>query len=234
MKIAISGTYSTGKTTTSHALSHLTGVPRTHARTMRELLPDVAPGRRLEDCGVAELVQLGILRFSERYSHEGRLPEGFISDGSSLHEWSYGMIRAEVGINPEDPTSLPSRESGEAQALDISMAAIGAVVKRHATRSYDVFVHLPIEFPLVADGHRPVSEEFRQRSSDLLLDTLRELALPVHVVGGDLTSRLSAIVSTLALPQVMSIDEAVERAREDMSALDTRDETTRMEAIAGE
>ncbi len=66
MKIAISGTYSTGKTTTSYALSHLTGIPRTHAKTMRELLPDVAPGRRLEDCGVPELIQLGILRFSER------------------------------------------------------------------------------------------------------------------------------------------------------------------------
>lgn len=36
MKIAISGTYSTGKTTTTLALAFYTGLPRTHAKTMRE------------------------------------------------------------------------------------------------------------------------------------------------------------------------------------------------------
>ncbi|MGB4777799.1 ATP-binding protein [Microbacterium sp.] len=234
MRIAISGTYSTGKTTTSYALSHLTGIPRTHAKTMRELLPDVAPGKRLEDCGVPELIQLGILRFSERYRHEGQLPDGFVSDGSALHEWSYGKMRAQVGINPEDPTSVPSRETGEAQALEVSMDAIGAIAKRHAKRGYDVFIHLPIEFPLVADGHRPVSEEFRHRSSDLLLDTLRELSIPVHVIGGDLPTRLSGIVSALGLSQVMSIDEALDRARADLAALDTSDELARSEANADE
>ena len=36
MKIAISGTYSTGKTTTTLALAFYTGLPRTHAKTMRD------------------------------------------------------------------------------------------------------------------------------------------------------------------------------------------------------
>ncbi len=114
------------------------------------------------------------------------------------------------------------------------MDAIGAIAKRHAKRGYDVFIHLPIEFPLVADGHRPVSEEFRHRSSDLLLDTLRELSIPVHVIGGDLSTRLSSIASTLRLPQIMSIDEALDRARADLAALDTSDELARSEANTGE
>ncbi|MBJ6941930.1 AAA family ATPase, partial [Vibrio cholerae] len=47
MKIAISGTYSTGKTTLTEALSIATQVPRTQARTMREILPDAVPGKTL-------------------------------------------------------------------------------------------------------------------------------------------------------------------------------------------
>lgn len=229
MRIAIAGTYSTGKTTTSYALAHLTGIPRTHAKTMRELLPDVAPGKRLEDTGIQELIQLGILRFSERYRHESALPDGFISDGSTLHEWAYGEIRAQIGINPADPATIPSRQDGAAQALGVAMDAIGAIAMRHAQRGYDAFIHLPIEFPLVADGHRPVSEEFRHRSSDLLLDTLRDLSIPVQVVGGDLPTRLAAIVSLLALPQIMSVESAIERARADVSTLDTSDELARVE-----
>ena len=154
MRIAISGTYSTGKTTTSYALAHLTGIPRTHAKTMRELLPDVAPGSLLEQTGITELI-------------------------------------------------------------------------RHARRSYDVFIHLPIEFPLVADGHRPVSEEFRHGSSDLLLATLRELDIPVHVIGGDIPTRLNTIVSTLELPTIMSVEQAVDLAQADLAALDTADEVSR-------
>ncbi|MDU7016005.1 MAG: AAA family ATPase, partial [Streptococcus mitis] len=62
MKIAISGTYSTGKTTTTLALAFYTGLPRTHAKTMREILPIALPGKRLEDATGPELVQLGIRR----------------------------------------------------------------------------------------------------------------------------------------------------------------------------
>ena len=39
MRVAISGTYSTGKTTIALALSYVTGVPFSFARTMREILP---------------------------------------------------------------------------------------------------------------------------------------------------------------------------------------------------
>jgi len=225
MRIAISGTYSTGKTTTSYALAHLTGIPRTHAKTMRELLPDVAPGSLLEQTGITELIQLGILRYAERYRHESTLSGSFISDGSTLHEWSYGKLRAKIGISPDDPTTIPSGR--DAHALNVAMDAIGAIAKRHARRSYDVFIHLPIEFPLVADGHRPVSEEFRHGSSDLLLATLRELDIPVHVIGGDIPTRLNTIVSTLELPTVMSVEQAVDLAQADLAALDTADEVSR-------
>mgnify|MGYP007007859318 CR=1 FL=1 len=55
LRIAISGTYSTGKTTSSYALRYLTGIPRTHAQTMREILPIILPGKSLEECKLVYL-----------------------------------------------------------------------------------------------------------------------------------------------------------------------------------
>ncbi|WP_260847711.1 ATP-binding protein [Vibrio cholerae] len=102
MKIAISGTYSTGKTTLTEALSIATQVPRTQARTMREILPDAVPGKTLEQCNPAELLNLGLSRLSERVVNEERCGDKFFSDGSCLHEWVYGAARLETGINPND------------------------------------------------------------------------------------------------------------------------------------
>ena len=73
MKIAISGTYSTGKTTTTLALSYYTNLSQTHAKTMREILPKALPGKRLEDVTGPELVQLGIRRLMERAVRESHL-----------------------------------------------------------------------------------------------------------------------------------------------------------------
>ena len=228
MKIAISGTYSSGKTTTSIALARLTGVPRTHAKTMREILPEALPGKRLEDCTSAELIQLLIRRYGERVRHESHLPEGFISDGSALHEWVYGTIRTLVGIHPDDAEPLPTEHTPEMKYFEEVMVNIGSVVKHHAKHSYDVFVHLPVEFPLAADGHRPVSERFRKLSDELLLDVLDELEIPYHVVGGTIPERLTKITEILGLPRVLGVDEAIGAALAEVAAMDTADEVSRV------
>lgn len=209
-RLAVSGTYSTGKTTTTVALSHLTGLPRTHARTMREILADALPGRRLEECSAPELIQLGIRRYTERAVHESRLPDGFVSDGSSLHEWVYGKVRVRAGIHPTDGYDATGTPPDFYEEV---VDALGAVLKEHALKAYDVFVHLPVEFALVADGHRPVSERFRQLSDELLRRTLDELGITYHVVGGTLEQRLAAIVDLVGLPALMSPAQAVELAR---------------------
>ncbi len=226
MRIAVSGTYSSGKTTTSIALSHLTGIPRTHAKTMREILPEALPGRRLEDCTVPELFQLGMIRYAERAVHESHLPGSFISDGSSMHEWVYGKIRTYVGIHPSDD-DLPPESSDEMRFFDQVIDAIGAVTKRHAKKAYDVFIHLPIEFDLVADGHRPVSEQFRRLSDNLLLSSLSALEIPFHVVGGSVPERLDRIVDALSLPRVMSVEDAIGLTAQEIAAFDVSDELTR-------
>lgn len=227
MRIAISGTYSSGKTTTSIALAHLTGIPRTHAKTMREILPEVLPGRRLEDCTGSELVQLGIIRYAERAVHESHMGESFISDGSSIHEWVYGKIRTRVGIHPGLEPKMAVELSEEMRYFEQIMDAIGAVTKRHAKNAYDVFVHLPIEFGLVADGHRPVSESFRRMSDELLIETLTDLDIPYHVIGGTLTDRLEQIARVLDLPRVIPLAGAIALAQAEIASADNTDELHR-------
>lgn len=229
LRLAVSGTYSTGKTTTTEALSLWVGVPRTHAQTMREILPEAFPGKALEDCSPAELFQLGLLRFTERAVRESAMAGSFISDGSSIHEWIYGRARLAVGINPNDGPVKRALRSAlifpyKKIITDVN-DAFGAVVKRHAKKTYDEFIHLPVEFPLVKDGHRPVSEEFRSLSDRLLLQTLGELGIKYHVVSGTIEERLVKIADIYGFEPVMPLAQAVEQAAARVRSLHKEIET---------
>lgn len=219
LRIAVSGTYSTGKTTTSYALSFATGMPRTHAQTMREILPIIHPGKRLEECNPAELYELGIRRLTERVNCETMLQSGFISDGSALHEWVYGKARLKVGLNPNERglKRFVSRIRLLPYAIPMAQFIGGyeQMVKFHTAKSYDLFVHLPIEFPIVQDGHRPVNERFRVLSNDYLLETIRELGIPYIEVGGSIEERVRKTIEYLKLPVQMPIEKAVSMAREE-------------------
>ena len=222
LKIAVSGTYSTGKSTTTEALSLITGIPRTHALTAREILIDLLPGKRLEELSAGELIALGLRRLEERIHHEACEPGSFISDGSVIHEWVYGEARMKAGINPS--ANVFHRLLNEIMGLPIKpfykayMEAYGKVVKSRAKRVYDVYIHLPVEFELVSDNHRPVSEPFRELSDKILLDTLKEINIPYYVVGGTILERVTKIVELLDLPVKMDMKEAISIAESRVKA----------------
>jgi hypothetical protein len=231
MKLAIAGTYSVGKTLTTMAVAHLTGLPRSSAKTMRELLPISIPGKSLEECTPAELIMLIMRRNQERAVNESHLPDGFVSDGSSLHEWAYGTVRVLVGINPNESVNLETVELSEEVGFYAKVLEQMAVpAKQHARATYDSFVHLPIEFPLVPDGHRPVNERFRSLADELMLRTLDELNIPYHSVGGTIPERLQKIVDIYGFKPVMSIDEAIEQAQAEYALIDTTSELARVAA----
>ncbi len=219
MKIAISGTYSTGKTTTSIALSLLTGIPVTHARTMRKILPAVFPGKRLEECNFHELVELGIRRFTERVITEQALGSTFISDGCPLQEWIYGTTRMSTGLNPsEHPEKIQLhklRHAPEWSVFEETLMGFGKTVKEYTRNHYDLIVHLPVEFPFDPDGHRPASELFRRKSEELLNQTYHDLELNVLEVRGSLHERLEAILQYLDIKPLIPVDEAVKLANKE-------------------
>jgi len=222
LRLAVSGTYSSGKTTTTEVLSVATGIPRTDALTAREILVDLVPGKQFQQMSAQELLMLGLRRFEERVNGEAALAASergsFISDGSILHEWIYGQVRMEIGINPGAPlfhralkrvAGLPAKRFYQ-QYMD----AYGVVAKHRTKRTYDSFVHLPVEFEMAKDGHRPVSEKYRVESDKLLISTLEELEIPYTVVGGTVQERVSTIVELYGLPLAVPIDEAVAIAAE--------------------
>lgn len=215
LHLAISGTYSSGKSTTAETLSVATGIPRTHAMTSREILLDLVPGKQVQELSAAELLALGLRRFEERVHNESA-PGSFISDGSVIHEWVYGEARMRAGINPGATpllkavkviAGLPVRRFYR-QYMD----GYGKVVKARAKRIYDAYVHLPVEFEMKADGHRPVSERFRTLSDELLLECIEEMRIPYHVVRGSVRERVERIIELFDLSTVMPMDEAIEIA----------------------
>lgn len=216
MKMAISGTYSTGKTTTTLALSYLTGIPMTHASTMREILPVAFPGKRLESCLPNELMELGIRRFFERCSAECQYNNHFISDGCAFQEWIYGTTRIKYGLNPnEHPLKVAMNKLINKTSYDIfqkTIEAFGHISKQYVKNNYDVIIHLPVEFPFSPDGHRPVKEKFRNESEKLLLRTYDEWQIKPLFVSGNLEQRLQRIIEMLNLPQQISLDQAINKA----------------------
>lgn len=221
LRLAISGTYSTGKSTTTEALSIATGIPRTHAKTSREILMDIVPGKQVQELGAMELLKLGLARFEERVHNEA-LNGSFVSDGSVVHEWVYGEARMRVGINPGATPLLCAikRVSGlrVRRFYQRYMDMYGELTKARAKRLYHAYVHLPVEFDMQADGHRPVSERFRRLSDELLLASLEEMGLPYHIVGGSVTERVATIVDLFDLELVMPLEEAIDEAQRRVAA----------------
>jgi hypothetical protein len=239
MRLAISGTYSSGKTFTVMALAHHTGVPRTLALTMREILPDAVPGKTLAECTPAEYLQLAMRRHVGRAVNEALLGDTFISDGSSLQEWIYGAARVRYGMNPtftaeaDIPEIAPEDLDDEMRFFAAVVEQYGHAFRQHVKGAFDAYVHLRNELQLNPDGHRPMNQRFRDTCDDMLLSTLVELGIPHHVVGGQMDERLAAIVELFDLPVAMPVDEAIARAAEDYAAIDKRLETQRALAATG-
>lgn len=216
-KIVISGTYCTGKTTITLALEKATGIPATHALTMREILPDLFPGKKLRNCSYSELICLGLKRFEDRIIKEAEMTGSFISDGCPLQEWLYGSTRLITGAYPDEyrfkmviKKILHYRSYKDFKLL---LKGFEGITKSYTKLNYNIFFHLPIEFPFVADGHRPTSESFRKVSEIRLLKTYKELNIEPHIITGNLENRLEKILSILEIEPKYDINYCIEYAK---------------------
>lgn len=90
----------------------------------------------------------------------------------------------------------------------------GTVAKAHAKEWYTDIIHLPIEFPMDPYGHRPVSEKYRTLSDMEVIKSFRELSFSPFIVRGSIQQRLEKIVQHYDLSVVMDVDEAIEKAQE--------------------
>lgn len=225
IRVVVSGTYSTGKTTTTTALSIATGIPMIHALSAREILTDLYPGRRFQDMNLTELMALGLKRMEERVKAEAMLYHqggNFISDGSVLNEWIYGTVRMKIGINPGAPMvqqlikailGIPVKGF-----LKKYLTAYGQVVTLHTKQWYTHVIHLPVEFEMNPDGHRPVSEKYRKISDEDMQKEFSKFDIPQYTVRGEQEERVTKIIELLELPLVVPVFEAVKQANEQIAS----------------
>lgn len=217
-RIVISGIYCTGKTTLSLALERASGISCTHALTMREILPKLFPGKSLRDCSYAELICLGMKRFEDRIRKESELGNSFISDGCPLQEWLYGSTRLITGAYPDEyPYKMLLKKFFNYRSYkDFKKLLNGfeSMAKVYTKKKYDIFFHLPVEFPFIADGHRPTSEKFRTISENRLLETYTKMGIETILIPGSLQERLSKILDVLKIVPKHEISDCIAYAHE--------------------
>lgn len=232
MRLSISGTYSAGKTFTTMALSHYTGIPRSPAKTIREIMPDAVPGKTLNEVTPAEYVQLAVRRHVGRAVSEALLGDNFIADGSSLQEWTYAAARVEFGMDPSATNGRAVEVTPEMAFFGEVTAQLGHAFRQHVKETFDGFVHLRNEFAIGSDGHRPMNEGFRAACDAMLLKALDDMEIPYLQIGGTVPERLTAIVERFGLPVVRDLDEAIELAGADYEKVDWRLEKVRRQSAA--
>jgi len=169
-RIAIVGSFSTGKTTLAEAAAEPLGLP---------LLPEVArevaaEGFQLDKDATPEVETLIFLR---QYRNELRHP-AFIADRSLLDVMAYaGWV-------------LDHQERRREFAL---WDACVDIAEHRLRTQYTHVVYLPIEFPIVPDGLRPMDEEFQRDIDQRILGLLERYGLAYETLTGSVEDRLGIL-----------------------------------------
>lgn len=160
MKIAIVGAHGVGKSTLALELSNILKYP---------ILPDTAREAFLKGFAVNENTppenQLWIL--CKQIEYERELKDNYIADKTLFDNIVY------------------SRQIFDDSHL---LIVIEKIVKKIA--SYDLFIYLPIEIPLVDDG-RSMDPVFQQKIDEEYIKLLTDLNIKYHEIRGSVEERVN-------------------------------------------
>ena len=173
-RIAIVGSFSTGKTTTAEILAQRLDLP---------LLPEVARevvelGFKLDKDASPETETLIFLR---QYNNELSTEE-FVGDRSLIDVLAYaGWV-------------LDNRERTKEFYLWDECVKLA---ERRLRTSYSHVFYLPIEFPIVLDGLRPDDPEFQKDIDERILGLLRANDIEYQTITGGIEERVEKIEKLL-------------------------------------
>ena len=173
-RIAIVGSFSTGKTTTAEILAQRLALP---------LLPEVARevvelGFKLDKDASPETETLIFLR---QYNNE-LATEEFVGDRSLIDVLAYaGWV-------------LANRERTKEFYLWDECVKLA---ERRLRTSYSHVFYLPIEFPIVLDGLRPDDPEFQKDIDERILGLLRANDIEYQTITGGIEERVEKIEKLL-------------------------------------
>jgi nicotinamide riboside kinase len=173
-RVAIIGSFSTGKTTLAEEAAPKLGLP---------LLPEVAReivalGFKLDKDATPETETLIFLRqFYNEMTHAE-----FIGDRSLIDVMAYASWVLEHQERRKEFALWDT-------CLDIA--------KHHLRSQYSDVFYLPIEFGIVPDGLRPMDPEFQADIDRRLLGLLDENDISYQTLTGSVPERLDALVAAL-------------------------------------
>jgi nicotinamide riboside kinase len=169
-RIAIVGSFSTGKTTLAEAVAEPLGLP---------LLPEAARevaalGFKLDKDATPEVETLIFLK---HFYNEMAHPD-FVADRSLLDVMAYaGWV-------------LDHQDWRKERALFDECKKIA----QHRLRSqYTHVFYLPIEFPIVLDGLRPDDTEFQKDIDERIVGLLETYDVKYETLTGDIPTRVAAL-----------------------------------------
>jgi len=173
-RIAIVGSFSTGKTTTAEILARRLNLP---------LLPEVARevvelGFKLDKDATPETETLIFLR---QYNNELATAE-FVGDRSLIDVMAYaGWV-----LDNQERTK-------EFHLWDECVQ----LAERRLRTSYSHVFYLPIEFPIVLDGLRPDDPAFQKDIDERIRGLLRGNDIEYETITGGIEERVDKILATL-------------------------------------
>ncbi|MEX2538270.1 MAG: ATP-binding protein [Actinomycetota bacterium] len=173
-RVAIVGSFSTGKTTLAEAAAPKLDLP---------LLPEVA--REVVELGFKldkdATVETETLIFLRQYYNE-MIHESFVGDRSLIDVMAYASW------------VLENQERRKEFALWDTCLSIA----KHNLRSQytDVF-YLPIEFGIVADGLRPMDPDFQQDIDNRMLRFLKIYDVQYQTLTGSVEDRMGQLMQAL-------------------------------------
>ena len=171
MKIAITGAHSSGKTTLSKFFSQENNIPFVRGDTIKQIMERYFPGKSIEQLSDSENLELERLGLESRIKEESK-SESFVSDGCTLNSIAY--LKAKVKDVDKSP----------------GFSEFYKLATKNA-KNYDFIIYLPPELPLVDDGFRPLSPEFRLEIDYLLLEILKDYKF--YTVRGELKERIKQL-----------------------------------------
>ncbi|MCS5696336.1 ATP/GTP-binding protein [Desulfofundulus thermocisternus] len=173
MRVALTGTHGTGKTTLATELARKLGLPliTEQARRVARAMGIGHVRQLVKDKALAWRFQKAVLR--EQIRAENDCPDGFISDRSTLDCWAYWAAYG-LGNDPE--------------YRDLCLS-----------RPYDLLVYVPPEIPCQADGFRDADESLRQLVDGYIREAImwRQCRCPVLPVTGNPEERVKAVLEWL-------------------------------------
>jgi len=172
MKVAITGTHSTGKTTLARRCAASIGVPFVQGDRIAQIMDRYFPGKHLEDLTSADFWFLEKKGLRERISAESR-HEQFVSDGCTLNSIAYALAECGEEIRKRHDFS-------EFKRIALSN-----------TKTYSHIIYLPPEITLEDDGLRPRSQTFRQKVDEIICDLLQ--GFKFFTVNGSVKQRVEQV-----------------------------------------